>query len=73
MVVHIFPANCPLCGISSADPVIISRAKAMLIMATYQRVKCICGYKFGQTITQTLEDLEGESKIIGLIDLFLNI
>ena len=73
MVVHIFPANCPLCGICSADPVIISRAKAMLIMATYQRVKCICGYKFGQTITQTLENLEGESKIIGLIDLFLNI
>ena len=46
IVIHIYPSNCPLCGISYADPVIISRATAMLIMATYQRLKCKkCGWK----------------------------
>lgn len=46
IVIHIYPSNCPLCGISYADPVIISRATAMLIMATYQRLECKkCGWK----------------------------
>jgi hypothetical protein len=45
LVVHVYPANCPFCKISNADPVIISRAKAMLIVATYQRIKCSCGWK----------------------------
>ena len=33
-----------MCGISNADPVIISRAKALLIVTTYQRIKCSCGW-----------------------------
>ena len=37
IVVHVFPAECRLCHISSADPVIISRTKAMLIIVTYKR------------------------------------
>ena len=47
LVVHIYVANCPSCGTSNADPVIISRAKAMLILATYQRQNCTileCGW-----------------------------
>ena len=31
IVVHVYPSDCPYCGISHADPVIISRATAMLI------------------------------------------
>ena len=64
LVVHIYPANCPWCGICSADPVIVSRAKAMLIMATYQRVKCNCGYRFGQSFSERLVDIEGKLKLI---------
>ena len=45
IVIHIYPEDCPLCGISSADPVIISRAMALLIVSTYQRVQCDCGWK----------------------------
>ena len=46
IVVHIFVADCPVCQISSADPVIVSRAKAMLIISTYQRNECsCCGWK----------------------------
>ena len=47
LVVHIYVANCPSCGTSNADPVIISRAKAMLILSTYQRQNCTilqCGW-----------------------------
>ena len=44
LVIHVYPADCPLCQISNADPVIISRAKAMLVVATYQRIQCICGW-----------------------------
>ena len=45
VVVHVYPANCQFCGISNADPVIISRTKAMLIVATYQRTNCSsCGW-----------------------------
>ena len=44
LVIHIHVANCPLCGTSNADPVIISRAKAMLIQSTYQRQDCKCGW-----------------------------
>ena len=40
LVVHIYVADCSSCGTSNADPVIISRAKAMLILATYQRQNC---------------------------------
>ena len=45
VVVHIIPADCPLCGISNADPVVISRAKAIVIVSTYKRLHCICGWK----------------------------
>ena len=45
IVVHIYPADCPWCGISNADPVIISRATAMLILATYPRFQCCCGWE----------------------------
>ena len=38
IVVHIYPEDCPWCKISNADPVIISRAMAMLIVSTYQRI-----------------------------------
>jgi hypothetical protein len=47
LVVHIYVAICPSCGTSNADPVIISRAKAMLILSTYQRQNCTvleCGW-----------------------------
>ena len=47
LVVHIYVANCPSCGTSNADPVIISRAKAMLILSTYRRQNCTileCGW-----------------------------
>ena len=44
LVIHIYVANCPSCGTSNADPVIISRAKAMLILSTYQRKYCSCGW-----------------------------
>ena len=40
LVVHVYVANCSSCGISNADPVIISRAKAMVILSTYQRQNC---------------------------------
>ena len=45
VVVHVYVADCPLCGISNTDPVILSRAKAMLIISTYKRLECPCGWK----------------------------
>ena len=49
LVIHVYPADCPSCEISNADPVIISRAKAMFVVATYQRLQCKgdrgCGWK----------------------------
>ena len=45
VVVHVHVADCPLCGISNTDPVILSRAKAMLIISTYKRLECPCGWK----------------------------
>ena len=50
VVIHIIPADCPLCSISNADPVIISRAKAMVIVSTYKRLYCTCGWKNDITI-----------------------
>ena len=47
LVVHVYVADCPMCDISNADPVIISRAKAMLILSTYQRLQCSCGWTHG--------------------------
>ena len=44
LVIHVHVANCPSCGVSNADPVIISRATAMLILSTYQRQNCTCGW-----------------------------
>ena len=38
IVVHVYPEDCPECGISCEDPVIISRSTAMLILARYQRI-----------------------------------
>ena len=66
LVVHVYPANCPFCQISNADPVIISRAKAKLIVATYQRIKCIkCGW--GQSQPKRDESLK-ESVNINILD-----
>ena len=66
LVVHVYPANCQFCGISNADPVIISRAKAMLIVATYQRTNCSnCGY--GQIQPKNDEILK-ESLKINILD-----
>ena len=44
LVIHVHVAKCPSCGTSNADPVIISRAKAMLVLSTYQRQDCTCGW-----------------------------
>ena len=40
IVVHVIPQNCLMCGFSSEDPVIASRAMAMLIVTMYQRSNC---------------------------------
>ena len=40
IVICILPQHCPECGYSSEDPVIASRATAMLITAMYQRLSC---------------------------------
>ena len=53
VVVHIYVADCPMCGISNIDPVILSRSKAMLILSTYKRLECPCGWK--------KEDIHNES------------
>ena len=37
IVVHVYPEDCPECGICCEDPVIISRSTAMLILAKYKR------------------------------------
>ena len=55
LVVHIYVADCPVCQISNADPVVISRAKAMLILSTYARLKCsCCGWKM--SVQEETED-----------------
>ena len=65
-VVHILPADCPSCGISNSDPVIVSRAKAMVIVSTYQRLHCTCGWRNDPTIndcgwnTPDQSDVEGD-------------
>ena len=40
IIVYILPGPCPKCEFSSQDPVISSRATAMLILATYQGSSC---------------------------------
>ena len=66
IVVHILPADCPSCGISNSDPIIVSRAKAMVITSTYQRSQCSCGWKNDPTNndcgwnTPDQSDVEGE-------------
>ena len=66
VVVHVYPANCQFCGISNADPVIISRTKAMLIVATYQRTNCSsCGW--GQPQPKNDETLK-ESVKMNILD-----
>ena len=66
IVVHILPADCPSCGISNSDPVIVSRAKAMVIVSTYQRLHCTCGWRNDPTIndcgwnTPDQSDMEGD-------------
>ena len=66
IVVHILPADCPSCGISNSDPVIVSRAKAMVIVSTYQRLQCSCGWKNDPTVndcgwnTPDPSDVEGD-------------
>ena len=76
LVANMYPADCPWCGISNADPVIISRAKGMLIMGTYQRLDCNCGWKCDKPkladirvdhfdeITDTLEEREFEGEAV---------
>ena len=65
IVVHILPADCPSCGISNSDPVIVSRAKAMVIISTYPRLRCSCGWKNDPTVndcgwnTPDQSDVEG--------------
>ena len=51
VVVHVLPADCPLCGLSNTNPVIITRAKAVLILAKYQRLDCTCGWKHQITLS----------------------
>ena len=66
IVVHILPADCPSCEISNSDPVIVSRAKAMVIVSTYQRLHCTCGWRNDPTIndcgwnTPDQSDVEGD-------------
>ena len=36
IVVHVYPENCPECGICFEDPVIISRSTAFLAMSKYR-------------------------------------
>ena len=55
IVIHVHVANCPMCGISNADPVIISRAKAMLIISTYKRPNCICGWNSNLSLRKQSE------------------
>ena len=71
LVVHIYVANCPSCGTSNADPVIISRAKAMLILCTYQRQNCTvleCGWNKNDvevrwtTPSVSMEESEGDNQ-----------
>ena len=76
LVVHIYVANCPSCGTSNADPVIISRAKAMLILSTYQRQHCTlveCGWnrndvEVGRWTTPSPSDEECEEDDQPLIE-----
>ena len=59
IVVHIIPAKCSFCKVSSEDPVIISRAKAMLIVSTYRGSTCEkCKKSASQ---QTLDSLADSS------------
>ena len=45
LVVYVYPVDCEKCKKSDADPVIISRAKAKLILSTYHRLNCdYCGF-----------------------------
>ena len=44
VVVYVYPKDCHQCQRSDADPVIISRAKAMLIVSTYHRLDVSCGF-----------------------------
>ena len=44
VVVYVYPKDCHQCQRSDADPVVISRAKAMLITSTYHRLDCSCGF-----------------------------
>ena len=66
IVAHILPADCPSCGISNSDPVIVSRAKAMVIVSTYQRLQCSCGWKNNPNVndcgwsTPDQSDVEGD-------------
>ena len=62
VVVHLLPADCPLCGISNADPVIVSRAKAMVIISTYQRLNCTCGWKNENLKENTPSEYEGSER-----------
>ena len=59
IVIHVHVANCPMCGISNADPVIISRAKAMLIISTYKRPNCICGWNSNLSLRKQISHADG--------------
>ena len=56
VVAHVYPTDCHNCQRSDADPVIISRAKAMLIISTYHRLDCQCGYILDFTLIPQSEE-----------------
>ena len=74
IVVHVYVADCPVCQISNADPVVISRAKAMLILSTYVRLTCsCCGWKMSvqeeiddgwQTPSESEDELFEDSQVL---------
>ena len=74
VVVHVYPKDCPSCGKSDADPVIISRATAMLILSTYQRLSCRCGFELISSSMANYEDPNGvENSLINEETLSLNL
>ena len=62
IVIHIYPEDCPWCGISNADPVIISRAMALLIISKYERVKC--GFSGCGWVSASVTDNHEETNLI---------
>jgi hypothetical protein len=72
VVVHIYVSDCSFCQISNADPVIVSRAKSMLVLSNYERLECkSCGWKKSesfesdwQNITEIDEEADSDSQAL---------